>query len=444
VKATRKWRIAVWHNLPSGGGKRALFHHVKGLVERGHHVESWCPPTADQTYLPLSELCREHVVPLSTKPALPWLQRGRALLERADMARRLSAMDDHCRQCAAEINSGGFDVLFGNACVFFRTTPIAKHVRIPSVIYLGEPYRWLYEALPRLPWAALPKSAQRFWSFKGWHRFVSDLLHVQSLRLQLRDEVENAAAFKTILVNSLFSRESVLRAYGLESKVCFLGVDLDHFRPTGEPVDSFVLGLGGIDYPKGADRAIRALACVDVSKRPELIWIGNFSNSECEKEVKSLARQLGVRFTVKVRVSDKELLSFLSRALMLLYVSRLEPFGLAPLEANACGTPVVAIAEGGVRESVVHEQNGLLVDSGDPGDLADAIERLIDDPKFATDLRRRSIRHVNNRWSMEAAIDRIEAALCKAIGDPTVAEFSFQRDGRVSEIANTRKASIRS
>jgi len=34
-------KIAVWHNLPSGGGKRALYHHVRGLVERGHRVESW-------------------------------------------------------------------------------------------------------------------------------------------------------------------------------------------------------------------------------------------------------------------------------------------------------------------------------------------------------------------------------------------------------------------
>ena len=56
-------KIAVWHNLPSGGGKRALYNHVRGLRERGHTLESWCPPTADQNYLPLSELIAEHVVP---------------------------------------------------------------------------------------------------------------------------------------------------------------------------------------------------------------------------------------------------------------------------------------------------------------------------------------------------------------------------------------------
>ena len=57
-------RIAVWHNLPSGGGKRALYDHIQGLVARGHYVESWCPPTADQEFLPIGELVNEHVVAL--------------------------------------------------------------------------------------------------------------------------------------------------------------------------------------------------------------------------------------------------------------------------------------------------------------------------------------------------------------------------------------------
>src|SRR5216683_3299275 len=61
-------KIAVWHNLPSGGGKRALYYHVRGLVERGHTVESWCPPTADVSYLPLRELIPEHTKPFDWVP----------------------------------------------------------------------------------------------------------------------------------------------------------------------------------------------------------------------------------------------------------------------------------------------------------------------------------------------------------------------------------------
>ena len=109
----RKLRIAVWRNYPSGGGKRALFDHVSGLVAAGHYVESWCPPTADQSYLPLSELCNEHMVPM--RP----LHRGRRKTAKIkeiyqpclDMNSNLKAMDDHCRTCADQINAGGFDVL---------------------------------------------------------------------------------------------------------------------------------------------------------------------------------------------------------------------------------------------------------------------------------------------------------------------------------------------
>ena len=57
-------KIAVWHNLPSGGAKRALYDQVRGLVARGHTVEAWSPPTADSQFLPLVELIPEHQLPL--------------------------------------------------------------------------------------------------------------------------------------------------------------------------------------------------------------------------------------------------------------------------------------------------------------------------------------------------------------------------------------------
>ena len=58
-------RIAIWHNLPSGGGKRGLYDHVDYLVATGHYVESWCPPSADQSFLPLRHLITEHVLPVN-------------------------------------------------------------------------------------------------------------------------------------------------------------------------------------------------------------------------------------------------------------------------------------------------------------------------------------------------------------------------------------------
>src|SRR6476620_3082634 len=61
---TLTMRIAIWYNLPSGGAKRALYRHVRGLLERGHEVEAWCPPSANRDFLPLADLIPEHVRPL--------------------------------------------------------------------------------------------------------------------------------------------------------------------------------------------------------------------------------------------------------------------------------------------------------------------------------------------------------------------------------------------
>ena len=100
--------------------------------------------------------------------------------------------------------------------------------------------------------------------------------------------------------------------------------------------------------------------------------------------------------------------------MMLLYAPRLEPFGLAPLEASACGVPVIAVAEGGVRETVVDGLNGLVVEH-DPGAMAQALQRLLNDTDYAQELGRSGRRMVLEQWSLTAATERLERALVQAI-----------------------------
>ncbi len=395
-------RIAIWHNLPSGGAKRSLFYEVRELVRRGHHVEVWCPSTADQRYLPLGGLAREHVLPFpeTRRRGLPFTGPYRVTVD------RLRAMDQHCREAAAQINAGGFDLLFGQGCMFFRTTAISRFVRLPKLIYLGEPYRWLYEALPTLPWVA-PES----WG-PGWWRPASvaanarDALRLAGLRVQAREELRNARAWDAILANSLFSRESFLRAYGLDARVRYPGIDTELFVHRRQPREPFVIGLGAFAREKNPELIIRALALVP-PPRPRLVWVGNAANPEYLAALREQATACGVDFEPLLRVDDDALVDLLNRALLMVYAPRLEPFGLAPLEAGACGAPVVAVAEGGVRETVVDGVNGLLVEH-DPQALADAITRLRDDPAAARALGERAAEQVRARWSLPASVDRLE------------------------------------
>src|SRR5208337_4210867 len=121
-----------------------------------------------------------------------------------------------------------------------------------------------------------------------------------------------------------------------------------------------------------------------------------------------IAQKAGVDFLPKVRIGDKELVDILNRALMMVYAPRLEPFGFAPLEANACGLPVVAVAEGGVRETIIDVVNGLIVEH-DTVAMAGAIERLMLDGEYATKLGENGRRIVEEKWSLSFSIDRLES-----------------------------------
>ena len=109
-------RIAVWHNLPSGGGKRALYYHVRGLVERGHEVECWSLDSADHSYLPLTEFAPEHILPLRKtaqreRSSLGWSKSYNEDLE------RMRANDEGCKRCAREIEARQLRCAFRQQCI---------------------------------------------------------------------------------------------------------------------------------------------------------------------------------------------------------------------------------------------------------------------------------------------------------------------------------------
>ncbi len=407
-------RIAIWHNLPSGGGKRALHDQVRGLIGRGHTVEIWCPTTADQSYLPTAGVAPEHVRPIrwrdvsatrsSVADGVRWVL--------VDRRRNLEGLEIHCRQCADEINRGNFDVFVAHSCRFVAVAPIGRFVHVRRVLYLQEPFRALYEAMPTWPW--IPPTLP----FSSWirpHAVVNHLKETVRLRHYqrlAREESRNVLAYDRVLANSLFSRESMLRVYGVNARACYLGVDTGRFVDREMARENFLIGVGSITPAKNIEFVVRALARVSVP-RPRLVWIGNAAAPDYPDKLRKLAKSLDVELDLRTLVSEDTLVDALNRAALMIYAPRLEPFGYAPLEANACGLPVVAVAEGGVRETVLDGINGLLVQE-DEDEMATAIARLIADPDLRSSFGRAGRRMVAERWSQEAAIGRLETYLLEA------------------------------
>jgi glycosyltransferase involved in cell wall biosynthesis len=156
-------------------------------------------------------------------------------------------------------------------------------------------------------------------------------------------------------------------------------------------------------------------ATVDATLRPRLVWIGNAAIPEYVEEMLELAKSLGVNFLPKQLVGQDELVDPLSRAAVMVYTSRLEPFGYAPLEASACETPVVGIAEGGIRESIEPGINGSLIDTRDPIALGQCIMRYVDKLGLSRSEGSKARDHILKKSQVEAAADRLEMHLVEVL-----------------------------
>lgn len=412
-------RIAVWHSLPSGGANRAMASHIRGLVARGHTVEVWHPPMADTKYLPLSDLVVEHSVPLSDSdsgararwPKLPFSSGT------TDVRRQLNALSEHCAQCGDEISRGHFDILFAQQGWTVVAPPLPEHVNIPTVLYMQQPNRPMFEQTfspGTLPWIGSDDHYVMGSSWRHPRWFAVCLAHHYALRLKAWSENRFARQYDVVLANSYFSRESILRAYGVEAKVCYLGVDTNKFVHRGLTREPFIVSLGELGPHKNVELYIRAMATIEPSGRPPLVWVANRAHPPYQAEMEALAEQLAVDFRIHVMLDDDAVVDILNRAWAMLYAPRLEPFGLAPLEANACGAPVVAVAEGGPRETVLNGINGLLVD-GEAEAIGQAVNRILRNRELARRLGEGGLREVAEKWTEGAATNRIEQQLLTAL-----------------------------
>ena len=153
------------------------------------------------------------------------------------------------------------------------------------------------------------------------------------------------------------------------------------------------LYVGRLQPHKGPDIAIRTVAEA-VARNPAatrhlmLAIVGGPSGAGHGSEVErlmSLATALGVQERVMLYPpqAQRRLADFYGAADVVLVPSRSESFGLVALEAQACGTPVVAAAVGGLRYVVEDGRTGLLVDGHDPGDHADRLLELLGDEALA-------------------------------------------------------------
>lgn len=321
----------------------------------------------------------------------------------------------------------------GQLCAFTAGVLRAEAARPPGHYDLIHSHYWLSG---QVGWLAKER-----WGVPLVHT-AHTLAKVKNARLAVGDRPEPKARVigeeqvvteaDRLVANTRVEARDLLDRYAAEpDRVAVVepGVDLDRFRPAagdrdaatraarrrlGLPTDGYVVAFVGRIQPlKAPDVLVRAAAALrerDPALAGELTVVicGGPSGTGLDRPTAliELAHALGiadrVRFLPPQTGAD---LPALYRAADLVAVpSHNESFGLVALEAQACGTPVLAAAVGGLVTAVRDGVSGMLIDGHDPVDWARALARLLPDPVRRAALGRGAERHARDfSWHRTAS-----------------------------------------
>jgi len=170
-------------------------------------------------------------------------------------------------------------------------------------------------------------------------------------------------------------------------------IDKERYRvqPGLAKEPGLVVHVGRLKKYKRLDLLLEAVAEVRKRLPGTRLLVGGAGDYREALEARARALGLGDAVRFLGRVSEEEKVSLYGRAQVFVNSSLKEGWGLTTIEANACGTPVVATDVPGLRDSVRHGETGFLVPFGDVPAFASAVETILRDPALAARLRENAL-----------------------------------------------------
>jgi len=376
-------RVAFFHNLPPGGGKRSAYEWVKRMSQR-HEVDLYSYDPCAENFLDIRPLVHKTVLVGGASTASQgYLGRLLALNRVRLLSRRL----------AEKIDSTGYDLAFVMQCRVSNSPFVLRHLKTPSLYFCHEPLTRMLE--PHYP--------------AKWKEGYLSPLKRQVVNAYLSLDRSNAIKASLICTSSLYSRESLYRSYGLYPRLNYPGVDAEHFQPQGNEREAVVLSVGSLNPSKGHDFVIQSVGMIkeDVRPKVKIIYSSEHYRVDYKEQLASLGKQLGVSVVFDSLITDDDLVRAYNSATVTACPNLLEPLGLVALESMACGTPVVGVAEAGIRETVQHNENGLLTER-DPREFARAILELIQDKAMWIRMSQLGRRRMLERWTWDHSFEKLD------------------------------------
>lgn len=246
------------------------------------------------------------------------------------------------------LDLSGYDLVISSSHAVAKgvvTGPDQVHV---SYVYTPIRYAWDMEK-KYLRWAGLEKGV------KGW--LARAALHY----IRMWDRGAAAGPCRMAAISSFIARR-IRHCYGREAAVIYPPVDVGHFTPREAKEDFYLTASRLVQY-KNVELIVRAFSAMTDKK---LIVVGD------GPEMGRLASIAGRNVKLLGYQPDAKLRELMASARAFVFAAE-EDFGIAPVEAQAAGTPVIAYGRGGARETVIPGETGLFFDEDTPAALSDAV-----------------------------------------------------------------------
>lgn len=355
-------KIAVFYNLPQGGAKRTVYEEVKYLSKK-HFVDLYTINNKIDRHLDPRKFA-DNIFTFDYKinyHSLAFLKR----LE-ADFNNFIFLPFIH-KKIARTIDNKKYDIVLCHPDFYTESPDILRFLKTPNVYYCHELLRQAYEKS-----LAVEKNLI---FYKKYYEIL-----VRAIRKYV--DRRNARMAGNIITSSIFISNKIYKYYKKKATVIYPCVNSEIFKRTSVIKNNSITFVGGRNKIKGYDLASKVVRTLrNMGLDFELLVLGF---SERDKYIDD----------------DKMLAKVYSESFITICSAYNEPFGMTPLESMACGTPVLAVNEGGYKESIINGVTGYLLER-DPNIFVEKVIFLTKDFRLYNKMSEAGIRFMKEKWTWE-------------------------------------------
>lgn len=366
---SQKPKLAIFHNLPGGGGIRML-ENIILKYKRKYDIDLYV----------ISDKKPKESVGVETKfvQVEPW--KG-FFLKNLWIIFKLPLIH---KELANTINRS-YGIILVTHDYFTKSPYLLRYLKINNIYLCQEPQREFYE-----PWRVhAPELKEK-------------IANILRLPIKYIDRINTRSANK-IICNSKYSKITIEKIYGRKSSIIYPGVDERFFIPNKSKKENIILCIGGINPVK--DQSFLSFSLKSILNKYKLILVGQGKTGYINKVLRLGGHSPNI--VIINKISDEKL-RFLYRKAMVTCISAYkEPFGLSSLESQSCGTPVVAINEGGPTETIVNNKTGYLVNKDSNEFLKKVLLAIKNNKILGINARKNII----EKWSWEKTLDKLDKFL---------------------------------